>query len=90
MPPGQAEIGARGRCVARARERGFVAPEDFADFFKQNYGPTLKAFEALAEEKRPALYADLVDLARRSNSSTDSTVRIPSEYLEIVAERTRA
>ncbi|MBM0238031.1 class I SAM-dependent methyltransferase [Micromonospora sp. ATA32] len=68
----------------------FGAPAEFADFFRANYGPTLKAFEALDEERRSLLHADLVDLARRHDRATDGTVRIPAEYLEVVAQRTAA
>jgi ubiquinone/menaquinone biosynthesis C-methylase UbiE len=68
----------------------FVTPAEFADFFRANYGPTLKAFEALDEERRSLLHADLVDLARRHDRATDGTVRIPAEYLEVVAQRTAA
>lgn len=75
----------------RATRRTFVfrftVPEEFADFFRVNYGPTLKAFEALDEQRRPALHADLVELARRYDHSVDGTVRIPAEYLEVVAVR---
>jgi SAM-dependent methyltransferase len=75
----------------RATRREFVfryaAPEEFADFFRDNYGPTLKAFEALGVEHRELLHADLVELARRSNVATDGSVRIPSAYLEVIAER---
>ena len=66
----------------------FTAPEEFADFFRATYGPTLKAFEALDEDGRHRLYGDLVDLARWSNRSADDTVRIPAEYLEVIAVRT--
>ena len=65
----------------------FVSPEAFADYFRANYGPTLKAFEALDEDNGKLLYADLVDLAARSNIATDGTVRIPSAYAEVVAHK---
>ncbi|MFI6261326.1 class I SAM-dependent methyltransferase [Micromonospora sp. NPDC051006] len=68
----------------------FTTPEEFADFFRANYGPTLKAFEALEADRRPALHADLVELARRHGAGTDGTVRIPSAYLELVARRAPA
>ncbi|MBE1488352.1 class I SAM-dependent methyltransferase [Plantactinospora soyae] len=75
----------------RATRREFVfrhaSPEQFADFFRENYGPTLKAFEALGQEHGEPLHADLVELARRSNVATDGTVRLPSAYLEVVATR---
>ncbi|WP_327042167.1 class I SAM-dependent methyltransferase [Micromonospora ureilytica] len=75
------------RAVRREFVFRFGTPEEFADFFRVNYGPTLKAFEALPEERRPDLHADLVELARTHNRATDATVRIPAEYLEVVAQR---
>ncbi|MEV4658922.1 class I SAM-dependent methyltransferase [Micromonospora sp. NPDC049301] len=76
------------RAVRREFVFRFGTPEEFADFFRANYGPTLKAFEALPEERRPHLHADLVELARTHNRANDGTVRIPAEYLEVVARRT--
>ncbi|MET8257711.1 methyltransferase domain-containing protein [Micromonospora sp. NPDC005205] len=76
------------RAVRREFVFRFGTPEEFADFFRVNYGPTLKAFEALPEERRPDLHADLVELVRTHNRATDATVRIPAEYLEVVARRT--
>ncbi|MCG5452302.1 MULTISPECIES: class I SAM-dependent methyltransferase [Micromonospora] len=76
------------RAVRREFVFRFGTPEEFADFFRVNYGPTLKAFEALPEERRPGLHADLVELARTHNRATDATVRIPAEYLEVVAQLT--
>jgi ubiquinone/menaquinone biosynthesis C-methylase UbiE len=68
----------------------FETAEAFADYFRSNYGPTLKAFEALDEDGGKLLYADLVDLAIRYNASrTDSTVRIPSAYVEVVAHKAK-
>jgi SAM-dependent methyltransferase len=65
----------------------FTSAEAFADYFRANYGPTLKAFEALDEDNGKLLYADLVDLATRSNIATDGTVRIPASYLQVVAQK---
>jgi ubiquinone/menaquinone biosynthesis C-methylase UbiE len=65
----------------------FTTAEEFADFFRAHYGPTLKAFEALNEDKRQLLYTDLVNLARRFDRSADDSVKIPSEYLQMVATR---
>ncbi|WP_328369281.1 class I SAM-dependent methyltransferase [Micromonospora zamorensis] len=76
------------RAVRREYVFRFGTPEEFADFFRANYGPTLKAFEALPEEQRSNLHADLVELARTHNRATDATLRIPAEYLEVVARRT--
>src|SRR5262249_55028940 len=77
----------------RTTRREFVfryrTPEEFADFFKTNYGPTLKAFEALGDQG-DGLYADLVALARTKNTAPDGTARLPAAYLESVARRTAA
>ncbi|MEV6494481.1 methyltransferase domain-containing protein [Actinoplanes sp. NPDC051633] len=64
----------------------FPAPAAWADYFKVNYGPTLKAFEALGENGK-ALYDDLVELAERFNVATDGTAKIPSRYVEITARK---
>lgn len=75
----------------RATRRLFVfryrTPAEFADFFRQNYGPTLKAFEALGEQQSELLYADLLDLAGRWNAATDGTLRIPAAYVEATLQR---
>lgn len=66
----------------------FPSAEHFADFFLANYGPTLKAAEALDEEDRAALRADLVELARRASRAADGPVALDWEYLMAVATRT--
>ncbi|WP_433314095.1 hypothetical protein ACQP0U_31230 [Micromonospora sp. CA-269861] len=75
---GSASCSAPRSATCGAVRREFVfrlgTPEEFADFFRANYGPTLKAFKA--------------ELARTHNRATDATIRIPGEYLEVVAQRT--
>jgi len=75
-----------------ARERTFTwrfrSPEGLVDYFRTYYGPTLKAFEALDDGGREALYADLVDLVRRHAGASAGPVAVPSTYLETVAVRT--
>ncbi|GID31040.1 methyltransferase family protein [Paractinoplanes brasiliensis] len=75
----------------RATRREFVfrfsSAEHFADYFREYYGPTLKAFEALGPDGGKPLYDDLVALAGRYNTATDGTARIPSAYLQVVATR---
>jgi len=65
----------------------FRSPEDFARFFRDNYGPTLKAFEALDEAGRERLFDDLTALARDHDQEPGPSVAMPSEYLEVVATR---
>lgn len=55
--------------LARSVQRTFTlrstSPEQFVADYRRWYGPTLKAFEALGEDGRAALAADLAGLARR-------------------------
>ena len=52
--------------------------------FKTYYGPVLKAFAALEPVKQEELHNDLNALIVRMNKSGDSTMVVPSEYLEVV------
>jgi SAM-dependent methyltransferase len=62
----------------------YRSPMHFLDVFKTYYGPMLKAFDALEPAKQGALHADLLDLIARFNRSGDSTMVVPSEYLEVI------
>ena len=81
----------RRRADLRITRREFVfrfrSPEEFTRFFKDNYGPTLKAFEALDEAGQARLFDDLTALAREHDQEPGPTVALPSEYLEVVATR---
>ena len=63
----------------------FPSPEDFVAFFREWYGPTLKAFAALEGSAREALERDLVALAARFDRLGDGAAAIPSTYTEAVA-----
>jgi ubiquinone/menaquinone biosynthesis C-methylase UbiE len=65
-----------------------ATPEAFRDYFKLNYGPTISTYRAIAEdpERVVALDRDLADLARRSDTGTDSTV-LDWEYLLFTARK---
>jgi ubiquinone/menaquinone biosynthesis C-methylase UbiE len=65
----------------------FRSPEEFTRFFKDNYGPTLKAFETLDEAGKARLFDDLTALAREHDQEPGPSVALPSEYLEVVATR---
>jgi ubiquinone/menaquinone biosynthesis C-methylase UbiE len=77
-----------GAVSIRAEPRDFVfryrSSEHFIDVFKRYYGPMLKAFEAIDEVKQKGLKSDLHALIARMNKSNDSTMVVPSEYLEVV------
>lgn len=62
----------------------YRSAEHFLEFFRTHYGPMLKAFEALEERTSKALVHDILDIIARFNASRDSTMIVPSEYLEVV------
>ena len=62
----------------------FASADAFVGTFVRSYGPTLKAFGALDADAQAAMEQDLLTLARAHNTSL-TALRIPSEYLEIVA-----
>ncbi|HET6531205.1 MAG TPA: class I SAM-dependent methyltransferase [Actinoplanes sp.] len=73
----------------RVTKRHFVfrfgSATDLVDFFRTHYGPTLKAFEALGEDGGKQLYDDLVELTDRHNAADDGTLKVPAEYVEVLA-----
>ena len=65
----------------------FGRPEDFRDYFKARYGPTIAAYQAIADPGRAAaLDAELVGLARRHGLGTGSTA-MEWEYLLFTARK---
>lgn len=66
----------------------FSSPEEFRDFFKTNYGPTVAAYRGIAgePERVAALDRDLAELARRHDTGNGSTV-MEWEYLLLTARR---
>jgi SAM-dependent methyltransferase len=69
----------------------FGRPEDFRDYFKANYGPTIAAYRGIADDPRrtAALDAELADLARRHGLAAGSTGNIVMEweYLLLTAHK---
>jgi ubiquinone/menaquinone biosynthesis C-methylase UbiE len=86
-----AELFGDGVSQLTANRREFVfrfrSSADFADFFRQNYGPVHKAFEALDDSGRQQLQADLVRLADTRDRTDGPSVAMASEYLEAIAVR---
>ena len=63
-------------------------PAGVVDFFRENYGPTTRAFETLAEKERPALREELASLWSANNrSGQPDRTTVDAEYLEVVATR---
>lgn len=67
----------------------FARPEDFRDFFKRTYGPTIVTYRGIADdpEKVAALDVALADLAR---DHMDADGRMGWEYLLVTARRSGA
>jgi SAM-dependent methyltransferase len=63
----------------------YRSAEDWLDTFRRYYGPLHKAFAALDESERKGFEPDLLALANAHNTSVTGGLRIPSEYLEVVA-----
>ena len=66
----------------------FATPEEFRDFFKANYGPTIAVYRAIADDadKVAGLDRDLVALAERFDRGDGHTV-LDWEYLLVTARR---
>ena len=59
----------------------------FVQVFRDYYGPTQKAFAALAPAGQKALEAELLALLAKLDTSGGSSLVIPSEYLEVIVTK---
>ena len=59
----------------------------FVEYFRDHYGPTVRAFGALDPGGQDVLARDLEELLDSRNTSGDGTLIVPSDYLEAVAIR---
>jgi SAM-dependent methyltransferase len=68
----------------------FGRPEDFRDYFKARYGPTIAVYRSLAEQpdRVAELDEELAELARRFDRGQGSTV-LDWEYLLLTATKRR-
>lgn len=65
----------------------YLSAAHYVEFFRVNYGPTLRAFEGLDDDRREALKRDLMLALEKRNTSTGATLRVPGEYLEAVIHK---
>jgi SAM-dependent methyltransferase len=66
------------------------SPAGVVDFFRENYGPTNRAFAALTPADQDAFHTDLVALWTAKNQSGDANrTVVDAEYLQVVATRTK-
>ena len=75
----------------RATSRQFTfryrSPAHWIEVFRTYYGPMNKTYGALDAGKQEAFTQEVLALMQRDNRSADSTLVLPSEYLEVVIER---
>ena len=66
----------------------FATPEEFRDYFKANYGPTIAVYAGIADDPQrvAALDEELVNLAQQHDIGDGSTV-MDWEYLLVTARR---
>ena len=78
-----------GRVAATPRQFNFRyrSAAHFIDVFRTWYGPVHKAFAALPGDKALALKHDMTELLDRLNRAGAGSLRVPSEYLEVVIAR---
>jgi SAM-dependent methyltransferase len=83
-------FGASARSIS-ITDRAFVfryrSPGHFVAFFRTYYGPMHKAFLALDHSGQAALASDLEATVARFNTTTDGSMRAPSDYAEIVISK---
>jgi len=65
----------------------YLSPAHWIEVFRTWYGPVHRAFSSLSAEAQRRLEFDLTDLINSFNVSGDSTVVVPSEYIEVVVVR---
>jgi SAM-dependent methyltransferase len=66
------------------------SPAGVVDFFREYYGPTNRAFAALAAPEQEAFHTDLVALWTAKNQSGDANrTVVDAEYLQVVAIRSK-
>ncbi len=77
--------------VTSCKRKNFMfryrSAEHFLEFFRTFYGPMQKAFEALDETGQAALQSDVMALIAKFDISTNASLCISSEYVEVIAER---
>lgn len=62
----------------------YRSADHWLEVFRTYYGPTNRAFAALAPDRQAALEADIRKLLKTLNRGGASSLIVPSEYLEVV------
>ena len=72
------------RCERRIFNFRYLSAAHFMEIFRDYYGPTHKAFNALDDAGKQALERDIVTLLNELNVAGAASLVVPSEYLEVV------
>ena len=72
------------RCERRHFNFRYLSAAHFMQIFRDYYGPTHKAFNALDDAGKQALERDIVALLSELNVARDESLVVPSEYLEVI------
>ncbi|HEY1386422.1 MAG TPA: class I SAM-dependent methyltransferase [Dongiaceae bacterium] len=75
------------RAASRAFTFRYRSATHWLEVFRTYYGPMAKTFAALDAGRQAAFTEDLLALMASGNRSGDSTLVLPSEYLEVVIDR---
>lgn len=62
-------------------------PAEVVEFFRQNYGPTTRAFESLGADQQKALRSELEQFWSANNRASDGSTAVDGEYLFVSAIR---
>ena len=65
-----------------------TSADDWLTFFRTYFGPIVTAFAALDESGQQAFASEVRALLEHHNYATDGTLKVASEYVEVVATRT--
>ncbi|MGZ5153743.1 MAG: hypothetical protein ACXWIS_22905 [Burkholderiales bacterium] len=71
-------------CERKVFNFRYRSAEHWLQVFRDYYGPTHKAFAALAPKEQVALAGDITALLNRLNTAGSTSLVVPSEYLEVV------
>jgi ubiquinone/menaquinone biosynthesis C-methylase UbiE len=85
------ELFGKGAKDIRSKSREFnfryQSPAHWIEVFRTYYGPMNKTFGALDAARQAEFTRDVMALMAKDNRSGDGTLVLPSEYLEVVIER---
>lgn len=75
------------RCVRRNFNFRYRSAAHWIEVFRNFYGPTHKAYAALAPDRQAGLTEDITALLESLNVGGSSSLVVPAEYLEVVVTK---